>query len=421
MKKQFLSMILSVCMIASVIIAMPVMAEETEGDFTFIVSDGKAMITGFNKEYSGVVNIPSTLKNYPVTAILDNAFRECNKITNVVIAEGITNIGTSAFSACEELTEITIPNTVEAIGDSAFSSCKKLSALTVPNSVKKIGSYAFSLCLELKSVVFHDGLNEIGRSAFETCKNLKNIRIPNSVTFIDTSAFSYCGLTDVVLSSNMTKISPYTFAYCEELINITIPKSIIKIEGSAFRESYNIENVYYEGTEADWENIEIDDSGNQWLTFGEIHYNSSMPEPEVVASPAVTPEQQTNSDITKQLVLFVGKTNSIVFGDQKENDVAPIVRNDRTMLPARFVAENLGATVEWDQANQQVKIIKGDKIITLTIGSDVAYVNGVEQKLDSPAFVENDRTYTPVRFIAENLDADVQWNGDDQSVTITKQ
>lgn len=48
-------------------------------------------------------------------------------------------------------------------------------------------------------------------------------------------------------------------------------------------------------------------------------------------------------------------------------------------------------------------------------------MNNEEVTLDSPAFIENDRTYTPLRFIAEKLGADVDWNGETQEVTITKQ
>lgn len=118
-------------------------------------------------------------------------------------------------------------------------------------------------------------------------------------------------------------------------------------------------------------------------------------------------------------MLYIGKTSASVFGQSVENDVAPVVRNDRTMLPARFVAENLGASVAWDQAAQQVTITKGNTVIVITIGSTVAYVNGQAQTLDSPAFIENDRTYTPVRFIAENLNADVGWDQAAQQVTIT--
>ena len=85
------------------------------------------------------------------------------------------------------------------------------------------------------------------------------------------------------------------------------------------------------------------------------------------------------------------------------------------MLPARFVAENLGAEVSWD-GEKELVTIKGknlktseDITILIYIGSDIAYVNGKEIRLDSPAFIENDRTYTPIRFISEELGANVEW------------
>ena len=92
------------------------------------------------------------------------------------------------------------------------------------------------------------------------------------------------------------------------------------------------------------------------------------------------------------------------------------------MLPARFVAENLGATVVWTaEEEDKVLITKGDIEIIIYIGSDIAYVNGKEVVLDSVAFLENDRTYTPVRFVAESLGANVFWNElDPDTVTITK-
>ena len=96
------------------------------------------------------------------------------------------------------------------------------------------------------------------------------------------------------------------------------------------------------------------------------------------------------------------------------------------MLPARFVAENLGAAVEWDAENRVVTItgkhLKTGEAVTIeiTIGSDHAKVNGKLIKLDSAAFIENNRTYTPVRFIAENLGAEAEWNEGERKVIITK-
>lgn len=121
-----------------------------------------------------------------------------------------------------------------------------------------------------------------------------------------------------------------------------------------------------------------------------------------------------------EIILTIGQKEAIVFGKTKTNDVAPIIRNDRTMLPARFVAEELGAKVSWNEAERKVTIKKTDVEIILTIDSDIALVNGEEIKLDSPAFIENDRTYTSVRFIAENLGASVDWNEGSRKVIITK-
>ena len=132
-----------------------------------------------------------------------------------------------------------------------------------------------------------------------------------------------------------------------------------------------------------------------------------------------------NKESSNTIVLTIDEHDALVYGTTKTNDGAPKVVNDRTMLPARFVAENLGATVEWDGEKQLVTITgktekQEDVIILITIGSDYAKVNGEDVKLDSPAFVENDRTYTPIRFISENLGATVEWNETEQTVTIQR-
>jgi len=122
----------------------------------------------------------------------------------------------------------------------------------------------------------------------------------------------------------------------------------------------------------------------------------------------------------KQIKLTIGETEASVWGEKVENDVAPIIVNDRTMLPARFVAEALGAKVEWNAEERKVTITSEDVEIIIVIDSDVAFVNGKEVKLDSAAFIQNDRTYTPIRFISENLGANVEWVESSSQVIITK-
>lgn len=134
--------------------------------------------------------------------------------------------------------------------------------------------------------------------------------------------------------------------------------------------------------------------------------------------------EKDNSE--NQLILKIGEKSAQVFGKTKTNDVAPKIVSERTMLPARFVAENLGAKVEWNGEKELVtitgkKLKTGEDVtILITIGAKNAVVNGKEIKLDSPAFVENDRTYTPIRFISEHLGASVEWVEKEQKVIITK-
>ncbi len=121
-----------------------------------------------------------------------------------------------------------------------------------------------------------------------------------------------------------------------------------------------------------------------------------------------------------EIILTIGSQKISVFGREIKNDVAPKIVNDRTMLPIRIVAESLGGTVTWNGELQRVTIQKGADVILITIGADTAYVNGTAVKLDAAAFVENGRTYLPLRFISETLGAQVVWNEAEKTVTITK-
>ncbi len=122
----------------------------------------------------------------------------------------------------------------------------------------------------------------------------------------------------------------------------------------------------------------------------------------------------------ERIVLTINSKDVVIDGETVANDVAPIIRNDRAMLPIRLIAEALGAKVDWDDAEtRMVTITKGDLKVILVIDSATAFVNGVAVQLDSPAFIENDRTYVPVRFVAEALNATVDWDEEDQQVTIT--
>ena len=123
--------------------------------------------------------------------------------------------------------------------------------------------------------------------------------------------------------------------------------------------------------------------------------------------------------------LNIGSSAYGVNGEVRQMDVAPIIIEGRTLLPARYIAEALGATVEWVGAEQKVVITRGTIVIEMWLNNPGARVNGVDQNIDpnnanvSPISVPPGRTMTPGRFIAENLGAIVGWDPATQEVTIT--
>lgn len=102
-------------------------------------------------------------------------------------------------------------------------------------------------------------------------------------------------------------------------------------------------------------------------------------------------------------------------------DVPPMLIQDRTMVPLRVIFEALGATVDYEDATKKITATMGDTVVTLRVDTPAMYVNGTEFLLDVPATVVNDRTLVPVRAISEAFDCDVQWDGDTNTVLITKE
>ncbi len=126
------------------------------------------------------------------------------------------------------------------------------------------------------------------------------------------------------------------------------------------------------------------------------------------------------STTATEIKMTIDSLTASVNGEAKTLDAAPIIRNSRTMLPVRFVAENLGATVGWDDATKTVTVKSDTVSIEIVIGANTAKVNGNVISLDSPAFIENSRTYLPVRVVAENLGATVAWDDATKTATLTK-
>jgi len=115
-------------------------------------------------------------------------------------------------------------------------------------------------------------------------------------------------------------------------------------------------------------------------------------------------------EVKSTIVLTIGEANALINGKTESTDVPAKIVSDRTFLPVRFVAESLGAKVGWDGNENKVTITDGDKKIELIIGKREITVNGKTEKLDAAPFIEDSRTLVPVRFISEALGALVTYD-----------
>ena len=126
-----------------------------------------------------------------VTKIGDSAFGNCTSLKTVVfassdeVADGHSmTIEDSAFVGCSSLTEFVIPDYVTKLGSGAFKECTSLTTIIVPGNVKTLGDEVFASCSSLQNAIFEEGVEEIGKKVFADCKQLLEVSFPATLTSI---------------------------------------------------------------------------------------------------------------------------------------------------------------------------------------------------------------------------------------------
>ena len=122
-------------------------------------------------------------------------------------------------------------------------------------------------------------------------------------------------------------------------------------------------------------------------------------------------------DITV-LKFYIDKSTYNINNEEKQMDIAPMIKGGRTFLPVKYVAEALGANVIWDDVNKRITVLLGNDKIEMVLGDNKALVNSEERIMDVAPFVENGRTLVPLRFLSESLGCTVDWNPDLRSATL---
>lgn len=122
---------------------------------------------------------------------------------------------------------------------------------------------------------------------------------------------------------------------------------------------------------------------------------------------------------TKLIKMKINDVNYSINGEGKKMDAKPFIKNDRTLVPLRFIVEAIGGEVNWDNDNRIVTVNSKGKTIELPIDSKTIKIDGNDVNIDQAAIIKGDRTFVPIRFIAENLDMVVNYINDTREIEIS--
>lgn len=235
-----------------------------------------------------------------VQSIGESAF-ENTPVGSVVLPDSLTYLDGSAFYGCAALSSVTIGSGLHYLHGGVFAHTPSLRDITIPDTVEWIEATFYNSGLE--SVTLSEGIRNIAGYSFENCDNLTAVHIPASAYYVSSTAFNGCdnlttltvaegnetyfssgnciisydgelavGCSTSFIPSSVTDIIYYSFQYCETLTSIEIPFTVTSIWTDAFYGCDNLTDVYYQGTEADRENIYIG-QGNESLLNATWHYN----------------------------------------------------------------------------------------------------------------------------------------------------
>lgn len=224
------------------------MPKYLEGSYT--IEDGTTIIG--NEAFAQCEGLTEVIIPATVTTIGDKAFEGCSNLERVIFKEGskLKSIGEYAFHWCDKLTSLNLPDTpycsisrgaftlcqslthvhlpsgLVCLDTELFSYCSQLKQIEIPSHIKEVRCSAFQGCCNLESVSFHEGseLEKIEKKAFLDCVKLKNINLPQGLRWIGTAAFKGCSqLEQIDLPLSVQYVSKEAFSGCVGLKKVTLP------------------------------------------------------------------------------------------------------------------------------------------------------------------------------------------------------
>ena len=177
----------------------------------------------------------------------------------------ILTIEDGVLTKCkEDAVNVVIPEGVTEIGGFAFDECESLKSVLIGSGVTELGWGAFDRCTSLESVNIPEGVTEICKQVFFQCTSLKSVKIPSTVKEIDDGAFHDCTSLEAVVIPDGVDGIKYGGVYgCTSLKSAVIGSGVTEIEENAFHDCTSLCEIEFRGTLSEWENVE----GRQHLLF----------------------------------------------------------------------------------------------------------------------------------------------------------
>lgn len=440
------------------------------GELNYTLEDGVLTISGSGaisaSAFSGNTDISTVVIEEGVTAIGNYAFSGYSSLKTVEIPASVVAIGNYAFAGCSSLTTVVYDGTSEPAAERHVFSRTSVVTVYVPagyeekcfagievrkeippatEDVKVTGVTLDATTVELK----------VGETAILTVTVAPDDATDKTVTW--TSSDSSVATVDengkvTAVGEGEATITVTTkeggkTATCKVTVSKpTSPKKKTKKYDAVIKQAKHgdveVDDDYakrgqeitttvtpdkgYEldeltiidqyGDEVDYEKGKKENTYVFEMPKSDVTIEASFEKMDDAAGPE---KEEPEVQKEKEIILKIDSRIILIDGEPLVYDAAPVIKESRTFLPIRVIAEELGADVAWNEAEQTATITKDDLEIVIYIGQPFATVNGEPVALDAPAFIENGRTYLPLRFVAENLGAEVIWAGAAQTVTIT--
>ncbi len=248
-----------------------------EGNNQFLSEDGvlfnkdKTQLIAFPAQKTGTYRVPDG-----VTRILDSAFTD-SRLSEVVLPTSLTYIGYTGFAGCENLTDVWYMGNREAWNEVLVDECNfSLDTATIHCFVLS------GMCGENASFVlwddrlYVDGTGDMydyamGGQAAWRWYQFDQVYVAEGITSIGNWAFRYVqNMTEMLIPSTVTRIGVNAFEGCSKMESITIPAAVTRIEENAFMYCNALQTVYYGGSRAQWDAIDIAETGNETLLAASV-------------------------------------------------------------------------------------------------------------------------------------------------------